>query len=119
MFYNRLNLPGEIEENDSSSGSYDCEKGDFSLRFSKVNKGEHFENLDMISSLLLPSTNKPSIPTIEVISTYEYLLETLFNFLTKIINQIPSIGSILSLKTLLFENASLTFGFKQILTLGQ
>lgn len=68
-YYLRLNLPGKIEENDASTGSYDCEKGDFSMRFSKINKGEHFENLDMISSLLLPSTQKQvQIPNIEVIS---------------------------------------------------
>lgn len=66
-FY-RLKLPGEIEENDSSSGSYDCDKGIFSLQFSKVNKGEHFENLDMITTLLAPPKKKSTvIPTIEVI----------------------------------------------------
>ncbi|XP_078050411.1 protein SHQ1 homolog isoform X1 [Augochlora pura] len=67
-YYLRLLLPGEIEENDSSFGSYDCEKGDFSLRFSKVNKGEHFENLDMITTLLAPPKKKTNIiPNIEVI----------------------------------------------------
>ncbi|XP_071636950.1 protein SHQ1 homolog isoform X1 [Temnothorax longispinosus] len=67
-YYLRLQLPGEIEENDSSSGAYDCEKGDFTLRFSKVNKGEHFENLEMITTLLAPSKNKSTvIPNIEVI----------------------------------------------------
>lgn len=64
----RLQLPGEIEENNSSSGSYDCEKGDFTLHFSKVNKGEHFENLDMITTLLAPPKKKSTvIPNIEVI----------------------------------------------------
>ncbi|XP_076647425.1 protein SHQ1 homolog isoform X2 [Halictus rubicundus] len=67
-YYLRLKLPGEIEENDSSYGSYDCEKGDFSLKFSKVNKGEHFENLDMITTLLAPPKKKTNIiPNIEVI----------------------------------------------------
>lgn len=66
--YCRLQLPGEIEENDLSSGAYDCEKGDFTLRFSKVNKGEHFENLEMITTLLAPPKNKSTIiPNIEVI----------------------------------------------------
>lgn len=65
----RLNLPGEIEENDASTGDYDCDKGNFTLKFSKVNKGEHFENLDMITSLLAPSKKKKNpLPTIEVIS---------------------------------------------------
>ncbi|KZC10084.1 Protein SHQ1 like protein [Dufourea novaeangliae] len=67
-YYLRLKLPGEIEENDSSFGSYDCEKGNFSLRFSKVTKGEHFENLDMITTLLAPPKKKNNIvPNIEVI----------------------------------------------------
>ena len=67
-YYLRLQLPGEIEENNSSSGSYDCEKGDFTLRFSKVNKGEHFENLDMITVLLAPPKKKSTvIPNIKVI----------------------------------------------------
>lgn len=64
----RLNLPGEIEENASSSGAYDCDTGDFTLKFLKVNKGEYFENLDMITILLAPSKkHNASIPTIEVI----------------------------------------------------
>ncbi|XP_043517571.1 protein SHQ1 homolog isoform X1 [Frieseomelitta varia] len=67
-YYLRLKLPDEIEENDSSFGSYDCEKGDFSLRFSKVTKGKYFENLDMISTLLAPPKKKSTvIPNIEVI----------------------------------------------------
>lgn len=66
-FY-RLNLPGKIEENDSSSGSYDCEKGYFTLRLSKVNKGEHFENLDMITVLLEPpKKHSVTVSSIEVI----------------------------------------------------
>lgn len=67
--YNRLNLPGEIEENDASTGAFDSDKQDFTLKFSKVNKGEHFENLDMITNLLAPSKKKKNpLPTIEVIS---------------------------------------------------
>ncbi|XP_046608655.1 protein SHQ1 homolog isoform X1 [Neodiprion virginianus] len=68
-YYLRLNLPGKIVENDSSSGSYDAEKGDFTLRFSKVNKGEEFQNLDMITTLLAPPKKRTqAVPTIEVIS---------------------------------------------------
>lgn len=55
-------------ENDSSTGSYDCEKGEFTLNFSKVKEGEHFENLDMISIFLAPSKKKTNIVSnIEVI----------------------------------------------------
>ncbi|XP_020293073.1 protein SHQ1 homolog isoform X2 [Pseudomyrmex gracilis] len=67
-YYLRLKLPGKIHETESSSGSYDCEEGVFALRFEKVNKGEHFENLDMITTLLVPSKKKTlNIPNIEVI----------------------------------------------------
>ncbi|XP_076181661.1 protein SHQ1 homolog isoform X2 [Ptiloglossa arizonensis] len=67
-YYLRLKLPGEIEENDLSFGSYDWVKGDFSLRFPKVTKGEYFENLDMITTLLAPPKKKNTIvPNIEVI----------------------------------------------------
>lgn len=61
-------------ENDQSKGSYDCDKGEFTLKFSKVNKGEHFENLDMITTLLAPpkTEDKETVktgPSIEVISS--------------------------------------------------
>ena len=63
----RLQLPGKIKDNDSFAGTYDCDKGDFTLSFSKVNKGEHFENLEMITSLLAPKKKSTVIPNIEVI----------------------------------------------------
>ncbi|XP_015122901.1 protein SHQ1 homolog [Diachasma alloeum] len=67
-YYLRLKLPGKIIENDDSKGSYDCDTGTFTLKFSKLNKGEHFENLDMITTLLAPpKKNKDVAPTIEVI----------------------------------------------------
>ncbi|XP_047539924.1 protein SHQ1 homolog [Vanessa atalanta] len=53
-YFLRLRLPGKIVENDSSKGSYTCDSGDFNLTFDKENPGEHFENLDMITSLLAP-----------------------------------------------------------------
>lgn len=53
-YFLRLRLPGKIVENDRSKGSYTCDSGDFSLTFDKETPGEHFENLDMITSLLAP-----------------------------------------------------------------
>lgn len=74
-----MNLPGDIEENDASTGDYNCERGEFTLKFSKVHKGEHFENLDMITTLLAPTKKKTNfVPTIEVISK--------LNKLNKLIN---------------------------------
>ncbi|XP_018364229.1 PREDICTED: protein SHQ1 homolog isoform X1 [Trachymyrmex cornetzi] len=66
-YFLKLQLPGKIKDNDSFSGTYNCEKGDFTLSFSKVNKGEHFKNLEMITSLLAPKKKRTVIPNIEVI----------------------------------------------------
>lgn len=53
-YFLRLRLPGRIVENEQSKGSYTCDSGDFTLTFDKETQGEHFENLDMITSLLAP-----------------------------------------------------------------
>ncbi|XP_038219628.1 protein SHQ1 homolog [Zerene cesonia] len=53
-YFLRLRLPGKIVENDRSKGSYVCDSGDFNLMFDKETPGEHFENMDMITSLLAP-----------------------------------------------------------------
>ncbi|KAJ0170854.1 hypothetical protein K1T71_013626 [Dendrolimus kikuchii] len=53
-YFLRLRLPGRIIDNDRSKGSYVCDSGDFNLTFDKETPGEHFENLDMITSLLAP-----------------------------------------------------------------
>ncbi|XP_049880722.1 protein SHQ1 homolog [Pectinophora gossypiella] len=53
-YFLRLRLPGKIVENDKSKGSYVCDSGDFNLTFDKDSPGEHFENLEMITSLLAP-----------------------------------------------------------------
>lgn len=53
-YFLRLRLPGKIVENDKSKGSYTCDTGDFNLTFDKETPGEHFHNLDMITSLLAP-----------------------------------------------------------------
>uniref|UniRef100_A0A2A4JL39 Protein SHQ1 homolog n=1 Tax=Heliothis virescens TaxID=7102 RepID=A0A2A4JL39_HELVI len=53
-YFLRLRLPARIVDNDSSKGSYVCDSGDFNLTFDKEVPGQHFENLDMITSLLAP-----------------------------------------------------------------
>ncbi|PZC73168.1 hypothetical protein B5X24_HaOG209960 [Helicoverpa armigera] len=53
-YFLRLRLPARIVDNDSSKGSYICDSGDFNLTFDKEVPGQHFENLDMITSLLAP-----------------------------------------------------------------
>lgn len=53
-YFLRLRLPGRIVESERSKGSFNCDAGDFELSFDKETPGEHFENLDMITSLLAP-----------------------------------------------------------------
>ncbi|XP_013142513.1 PREDICTED: protein SHQ1 homolog [Papilio polytes] len=63
-YFLRLRLPGRIVENDNAKGSYICDSGDFNLTFDKENHGEHFENLDMITSLLAPRDIPDLNPTL-------------------------------------------------------
>ncbi|CAF0856442.1 unnamed protein product [Brachionus calyciflorus] len=56
-YYLRLNLPGNILENDDS-GTYDFDEKTFKFKFQKENKGEKFEGLDLLTKLLTPNINK-------------------------------------------------------------
>jgi hypothetical protein len=52
----------------ASNGIYDADDGKFILTVEKVNKGEYFPNLDLVSTLLVKKTKKfPSRPNIRVL----------------------------------------------------
>ncbi|KAJ1675993.1 hypothetical protein EV182_000163 [Spiromyces aspiralis] len=51
-YYLRLTFPGDIEEDESCSSSYDVSKGDISVKLKKSQPGQHFPNLDLLSTLL-------------------------------------------------------------------
>ena len=53
-YFLRLNLPGEIIENDDAKAHFDAEKNEFKINCPKVVKGNHFQGLDMLTSLLEP-----------------------------------------------------------------
>jgi protein SHQ1 len=53
-YYIRLNLPGEIIENDEAKANFDAETNEFKITCPKVTKGTHFQGLDMLTSLLAP-----------------------------------------------------------------
>lgn len=53
-YYLRLNLPGEIIENDDAKAHFDADTNEFQIKCPKVNKGTHFSGLDMLTSLLEP-----------------------------------------------------------------
>lgn len=53
-YFLRLNLPGEIVENDEAKADFDTDKNEFKIKCPKVAKGFHFKGLDMLTSLLEP-----------------------------------------------------------------
>lgn len=68
-YYLRLHLPGEVEETDSSSGSYDWNLYVFTFTLNKVNPGEHFPDLNLINKFLTPKNTSQTInPSIEVLN---------------------------------------------------
>ncbi|RNA15731.1 SHQ1 -like protein [Brachionus plicatilis] len=66
-YYLRLNLPGNILENDDS-GTYDFDEKIFKFKFIKENKGENFQGLDLLTKLLTP-ISKPKSNLIEEVSS--------------------------------------------------
>ncbi|KAI9490919.1 SHQ1 protein-domain-containing protein [Zychaea mexicana] len=73
-YFLRLYFPGNIVEDDDSSAKYDPSSGQFHVRITKENKGEHFTDLDLLSKLLArrgeapeESNKKTTKPLIEVI----------------------------------------------------
>ena len=48
----RLTLPRDVMEDDDSSAKYDISSGILSIALTKVNKGEHFPDLDLTNRLL-------------------------------------------------------------------
>lgn len=103
-YFLRLRLPGRIVDNDSSKGSYSCDSGDFSLTFDKETPDEHFENLDMITSLLapadIPDVNPDLVEMLEDEITIEngdnaeedYSNKYTYGFANKLINEFSNIG---------------------------
>jgi len=53
-YYLRLHLPGSVTESDKANGHWDSESNSFVVKCPKVNVGETFEGLDMLTQLLLP-----------------------------------------------------------------
>jgi len=66
----RLNLPGEVGE-DGSKSKYEVESGNYIIHAKKVQTGQHFEDLDLLTTLLTTKTSGDvkSTPLIEVIDS--------------------------------------------------
>ncbi|CAG0882441.1 unnamed protein product, partial [Darwinula stevensoni] len=70
-YYLRLFLPKPVVESDENKAEYNADTGHFRIQISKKEEGEVFPDLDMVTSLLTPSTDAKSPgrrPLIEVIS---------------------------------------------------
>ncbi|XP_059482522.1 protein SHQ1 homolog [Neocloeon triangulifer] len=65
-YYLRLNLPGQVAEDEKSKGHFDVGSGDYVVTLTKCNKGQHFEDLDMVNTLLKAPSGK-NLTKIEVL----------------------------------------------------
>ncbi|KAM3877980.1 protein SHQ1 homolog [Diretmus argenteus] len=67
-YFLRLTLPGRIVEDGREKATFDIDKGLFTLRVPKETAGEHFEGLQMLTSLLAPKGSRSAQPLVEDIS---------------------------------------------------
>ncbi|XP_010860301.1 PREDICTED: protein SHQ1 homolog [Bison bison bison] len=70
-YFLRLTLPGRIVENGNEQGSYDADKGIFTIRLPKETPGQHFEGLNMLTALLAPRKSRTAKPLVEEIGASE------------------------------------------------
>lgn len=59
-----------MQETDDSNAHYNADEGKYTITLNKVTPGEHFANLEMLTTLLQPKTQSRRVkPLIEVISS--------------------------------------------------
>lgn len=68
-YFLRLTLPGRIVEDGREKAKFDIDKGLFILRVPKETAGEHFEGLQMLTSLLAPKGSRSAKPLVEDLSS--------------------------------------------------
>ena len=66
-YYLRLHLPGPVTESEAASGSWDAETNSFVVKCPKVNIGQDFPGLDMLTQLLMPKGETQVRNQVEVI----------------------------------------------------
>ncbi|RXN03855.1 SHQ1-like protein [Labeo rohita] len=64
-YFLRLTLPGRIVEDGREKASFDINKGLFTLHVPKETAGQHFEGLEMLTSLLAPKGSRSAKPLVE------------------------------------------------------
>ncbi|XP_049632972.1 protein SHQ1 homolog [Suncus etruscus] len=70
-YFLRLTLPGRIIENGNEQGTYDADKGTFTIRLPKETPGQHFEGLNLLTALLAPRKSRTAKPLVEEVGTSE------------------------------------------------
>ncbi|KAI8336910.1 SHQ1 protein-domain-containing protein [Blakeslea trispora] len=73
-YFLRLHFPANIIEDDDSKATYDPSAGQFTIRVSKETKGQHFEDLDLLTKLLArtgETEKQKKKPLIEVVKSEE------------------------------------------------
>ncbi|XP_062852788.1 protein SHQ1 homolog [Trichomycterus rosablanca] len=64
-YFLRLTLPGRIVQDGREKASFDIDKGLFTMRVPKETPGQHFEGLQLLTSLLAPKGSKCAGPLVE------------------------------------------------------
>ncbi|XP_037535069.1 protein SHQ1 homolog [Nematolebias whitei] len=67
-YFLRLTLPGRIVEDGREKATFDIDNGLFTLQVPKETPGEHFEGLQMLTSLLAPRGSRSARPLVEDVS---------------------------------------------------
>lgn len=71
-YFLRLNFPGRVQEDDTSSAQYDPGTGFLIVTLTKETVGEDFKDLDILAKLLAPKRAEPANrPVIEVVASSE------------------------------------------------
>lgn len=71
-YYLRLQLPGDIVDDDNSHSKFDTDSGEFSFTYDKKIAGEEFQDLDFITKFLSPKVSvTEGNRTIEILSSAE------------------------------------------------
>ncbi|PPQ77600.1 hypothetical protein CVT25_011392 [Psilocybe cyanescens] len=71
-YFLRLNFSKPVLEDDSSSAQYDPSSGNLTITLTKENKGENFDDLDLLAKLLAPRKTVQETPSIEVLSSESF-----------------------------------------------
>jgi len=80
----RLHLPGEVVEDGREKASYNVDSGTIVVHLPKRNRGEHFENLEMLTTLLSGKNHSTDLskmgsnPLIEVMGCKDFSLTSPF-----------------------------------------